>query len=368
MKVVNAGDILEVKTGKYDANHAKENGSYHFFTCALEPLRTDTFSFNDEVIILPGNGANVGEVLYYCGKLEAYQRTYVLHNIKACPKYLYYYFKKYWIRQITKRQVGSATNYIKMDDVVSFQIPLPPLEQQKKIASILDAADTYRQKTKALIAKYDELTQSSFLDMFGDPVKNEKGWEKVELGEISNKITDGEHQNPSATLGGKHLIMAKDVLDDRVDFSNPRFVSNEDFIKYTSKCKPELGDILIVSRGATVGRCTIVNTETPFCLMGSVILIKKGTEFKSEFMNILLKNNKFSKQLTNVSSASAQQAIYISHLKKLQVILPPLSLQTKFAECIQAMEIQKAQAQASLVKAEELFNSLLHKAFKGELV
>jgi type I restriction enzyme S subunit len=249
----------------------------------------------------------------------------------------------------------------------STKIPLPPLPQQKKIANILDAADTLRQNDKALIAKYDELTQALFLDMFGDPVSNPKGWEKVELGNIAKKITDGEHQNPSISDTGKHLIMAKDVLDDKVDFSNPRFVSNEDFNKYISKCKPEYGDIVLVSRGATVGRCTVVSTDIPFCLMGSVILIKKGDSFNSEFVISLLKNKRFLTQLTNVSSASAQQAIYISHLKKLKITLPPLDLQNQFAERVAVIEEQKAIAQKSLEHSESLLNSLLQKAFKGEL-
>ena len=254
---------------------------------------------------------------------------------KNCnAKYLYYFFLS-----INVPETGYNRHYKYLKDL---QIPLPPLETQQKIAAILDAADTLRQKDKALVAKYDELTQALFLDMFGDPVSNPKGWEKVELGVVSKKITDGEHQNPTAVEEGKHLVMAKDVLDDRVDFSNPRFVSDEDFKKYISKCKPEFGDIVLVSRGATVGRCTIVNTDIPFCLMGSVILIKKSDAFKGEFISSLLKNNKFLKQLTNVSSASAQQAIYISHLKKLKIILPHLTIQNQFAERIAIIEKKKS--------------------------
>lgn len=281
------------------------------------------------------------------------------------------FFKYLIINSLEKLETqvhGATMKHITKKNFDAFPINLPPLPQQEKIANILDAADALRQNDKALIAKYDELTQSLFLDMFGDPVSNPKGWEKVELGNIAKKITDGEHQNPSISDTGKHLIMAKDVLDDKVDFSNPRFVSYEDYNKYISKCKPEYGDIVLVSRGATVGRCTVVSTDIPFCLMGSVILIKKGDSFKSEFVISLLKNKRFLTQLTNVSSASAQQAIYISHLKKLKITLPPLDLQNQFAERVTAIEAQKAIAQASLAKSEELFNSLLQKAFKGELV
>jgi type I restriction enzyme S subunit len=347
MKVVNAGDILEVKTGKYDANHAKENGSYHFFTCALEPLRTDTFSFNDEVIILPGNGANVGEVLYYCGKLEAYQRTYVLHNIKACPKYLYYYFKKYWIRQITKRQVGSATNYIKMDDVVSFQIPLPQLPQQKKIAAILDAADAYRQLTKALITKYDELTQSLFLDMFGDPVKNEKGWEVKKLGHITNM------------KAGK-FIAASEIYSENSSNLQPCFGGNG--LRGYVKSHTHEGEFVLIGRqGALCGNVKI--TSGKFHATEHAIVCSPEVQYSSLWLYYLLKLM----NLNRFSTGAAQPGLNVGTLVDLEVFFVPLNLQNQFAERVQAIESQKAQAQASLEKAEELFNSLLQRAFKGEL-
>jgi type I restriction enzyme S subunit len=189
----------------------------------------------------------------------------------------------------------------------------------------------------------------------------------VHLGEIAKKITDGEHQNPTITAVGKNLIMAKDVLSNKIDFSTPRFVSEENYLKYSKKCNPEFGDIVLVSRGATVGRCTIVNTTQKFCLMGSVILIKKGDNFESEYLCQLLKDDRFKKSLTNVSSASAQQAIYISHLKKLTIPLPPMELQKEFQNRMELVKKQRALAEEALQKSEILFQSLLQKAFNGEL-
>ena len=103
---------------------------------------------------------------------------------KADLKFLYYKMqtismdtdlhKRYWISKYSQ-----------------VEIPLPPLATQQKIAAILDAADELRQKDKALVAKYDELTQALFLDMFGDPVTNPKGWEKVALKDCTSKIGSG---------------------------------------------------------------------------------------------------------------------------------------------------------------------------------
>ena len=90
------GNIVDVKTGRRDANHATEDGIYPFFTCASQPLKSPTYSFEDECILLAGNGANVGLALYYNGKLEAYQRTYVLKSENINMKYLLYNLQFRW--------------------------------------------------------------------------------------------------------------------------------------------------------------------------------------------------------------------------------------------------------------------------------
>ena len=105
-------DIADLSTGKVDANHSTEDGLYPFFTCASEPMKSPDYSFDDESVIVPGNGANVGCVLYYNGKFQAYQRTYVLSNIKIVPKYLFYHFLRYWKERTENNQFGSATNYV----------------------------------------------------------------------------------------------------------------------------------------------------------------------------------------------------------------------------------------------------------------
>lgn len=105
-------EISSVSTGKRDANHASENGAYRFYTCAYDFLFCDTKKFKGECLILPGNGVNVGEVFYYEGEFDAYQRTYVISDIKISPKFLHYHMQLHWKSLGTKKQYGSATNFI----------------------------------------------------------------------------------------------------------------------------------------------------------------------------------------------------------------------------------------------------------------
>ena len=371
MRHATIGEILDVKTGKYDANHAKSDGKYKFFTCALEPFMSDTFSFDDEVIILPGNGANVGQVLYYKGKLEAYQRTYILHNIKEYPRYLFYYFKKNWIYQVTKRQVGSATNYIKMDDIISFNVPLPPLSTQQKIAAILDAADELRQKDKALVAKYDELTQALFLDMFGDPVTNPKGWEKVKFDELVSKacpLTYGIVQPGEEFPNGVPCVRPVDLTEQYIKVEKLKRIDP----KISSKFHRTLlkgGELLLSVRGS-VGVISIASESLKGSNVtrGIVPIWFESNISNKTFFYYLYNTVQIQQEVKRLAKGATLIQINLKDLRELKLIKPTIIIQNQFAERVKAIEEQKSIAQASALKSEELFNSLLQKAFNGELV
>ena len=151
--------ITQIKTGKRDANHAKEDGQYRFYTCSAEYSMADTYAFEGESIIVPGNG-DIGLVFYYDGKFEAYQRTYVINGFKGQTKYLYYYFYYKWREKNTYKQFGTAIPYVRMANFEEFEIPLAPLEEQKRIVEIID-------KQFAKLDEARDLIQKS-LDSFAD--------------------------------------------------------------------------------------------------------------------------------------------------------------------------------------------------------
>lgn len=135
---VRLGSLVNIKTGKKDSNHGNREGAYPFFTCAAAPIRSDTYSFEGEAVLLPGNGANVGLALYYNGKFEAYQRTYVLTSEKISIKYVYYHLLLGWERHNRNKQFGSATNYIKLANIKDYRLPLAPLDEQRRIVEKIE--------------------------------------------------------------------------------------------------------------------------------------------------------------------------------------------------------------------------------------
>ena len=131
-------EVSRVRTGKKDANHAKPNGEHRFYTCAYNYVMCDTKSFEGECLILPGNGANVGEVFYYNGNFEAYQRTYVIENIELIPKFLFYHLLSNWKKVNSDKQYGTATNYIRIGNFEDYRVNIPPLNEQTRIVARIE--------------------------------------------------------------------------------------------------------------------------------------------------------------------------------------------------------------------------------------
>jgi type I restriction enzyme, S subunit len=305
----------------------------------------DKFTHEHPTVLITCRGAT-------CGTINvSEQKSYVNGNAMALDNLaddvdMYYlaHFLRY--RKLDDVISGSAQPQITGQGLSKLQIPLPPLAQQQKIAAILDAADAYRQKTKALIAKYDELTQSLFLDMFGDPVKNEKGFDTI-LGRELFDFSSGKF-NPTKNLSP--------------NFQYPTYGGNG-ITGFSNDFLIDFDTIVIGRVGAYCG--SIHKTTGKIWVTDNAIYIK-NTRKQLDLTYAFHFLNKYG--LNRFADFSGQPKITQKPLENMKFIYPELALQNQFAERVQAIEEQKAQAQASLEKAEELFNSLLQRAFKGELV
>ena len=272
---------------------------------------------------------------------------------------------------------GATIPHISRPSLENLKIPLPPLEQQKKIAAILDAADIYRQKTKALITKYDELTQSLFLDMFGDTVSNPKGWKTKTIEQLVKKQKYSLKRGP---FGGalKKEIFVKDgylvyeqyhALNN--DFSMARYFIDEKKYKELIGFAVNPKDIIISCSGVYLGKLAIIPENAREGIINQALLKVTLDESKIRndfFVFHFTQQNFKQKYFDSNRGAGVPNFPPMKVFKQFPFISPPIELQNKFAERIQAIEVQKTQAQDSLAQAEDLFNSLLQSAFKGELL
>ena len=178
------GDYVKIRTGKLDANASSESGQYPFFTCAIEPLKIDSYSYDCECVLVAGNGDL--NVKYYSGKFDAYQRTYIIESMDKTfldVQYLYFFMDKY-LETLRSQSIGGVIKYIKLGNLTEADIFIPSIERQRKIVQILRKSRKLISLRKQQLAKLDELVKARFVEMFGDPVSNPKHWKTAFLLDI----------------------------------------------------------------------------------------------------------------------------------------------------------------------------------------
>ena len=190
-QIVKLGDVFEFqKKSKVKAGDGLAIGRYKFFTSSVVQTKyLDDFEFSGDSLIM-GTGGNAN--LHFCeSEFTASTDCFILQSIDKLTtftKFVYYYLVCN-MHILENGFKGAGLKHTSKDYVSQIEIPLPPLDVQKTIADILDKADTLRRKDAELIKKYDELAQSIFIDMFGDPVTNPKGWDKVAISLIGEVKT-----------------------------------------------------------------------------------------------------------------------------------------------------------------------------------
>jgi len=302
--------------------------------------------------------------VYLCNNFTSILRP---NKSKVFPKYLHYQLfsnHKYGVVRKYQNKTTGIINLKLANYLSETKIPLPPLAEQQKIAAILDAADTLRQKDQQLVERYTALSQSLFLEMFGDPVTNPMGWECEEFGSIGN-LDRGKSKhrprNDPVLLGGDYpLIQTGDVANCDGHIRHYSSTYSEVGLRQSKMWK---AGTLCITIAANIAKTGILDFDAcfPDSVVGFTPNKKTNIEYVQRWLSFL------QKILEDTAPMAAQKNINLKILRELIVPLPPVELQNQFAERIQLIEAQQQQAKASLEKSEVLFNSLLQRAFTGEL-
>ena len=328
-------------------------------------ISNSTKTCNEDDILIARYGASIGKV--FTGLSGAYNVAIMktIPDISRITKpFLFYYLNSDYVQKYIQN-VGSraAQAGFNKEELSKLIINLPSLGEQQLITFALEKATMLISLRKQQLEKLDELVKSQFIEMFGDPVANPMRWEVKPLGCLCDKMTDGEHQNPGFVEAGIKMVMANNVRE-KLSFENCKFISLSDYQKFSQKCNPTRGDVLLVSRGATVGRCCINDSDEPFSLMGSVIFIKCNKDVVNQyFLCSWLQNCRIAPIIATTSSSTAQQAIYMKDLKNTSAICPPLDLQNQFAAFVQQVDKSKFEIRESLDKLETLYKALMQQYF-----
>ncbi|QXP53806.1 restriction endonuclease subunit S [Cellulophaga sp. HaHa_2_1] len=314
------------------------------------------------------------EGVYLCNNFTSILRP---KKEKVEPKYLHYLLYASHRFGVTGMFQNKTTGIINLQlprYVNKLEIPLPALKTQQHIAQILDDASALRDKTKKLLKEYDLLAKSLFLEMFGDPVINPKRWEKKALKDFLINVKNGITRRPKTKEdeSGDVVLKLKHVRSNFINYDCENKILLNDLEK--QKFRINTGDLLFIRVNGNpnyVGRCALHNDENYEVFFNDHIMRVRydKTKYNGQFLCLYLNYPYGQREISKrVKTSAGQHTINQGGLEKLNLILPPINLQNKFAEKIDLIEQQKELAKQELQESEDLFNCLLQKAFKGELV
>lgn len=377
------GELIELKYGKALPDRERSGDGFPVFgSNGIVGHHNKALTTGATVVI--GRKGSVGEVNFSEIPCSSIDTTYYVDSFPGSQsKYWYYKLRSLPLKELNK---STAIPGVSRSDVYPLKITLAPLPEQKRIADKLDSVlarvDACRDRLDRLPALLKRFRLSILAAATSGRLTEDwrpnhgirvPTWKETTLSGACRKITDGEHITPQIFDSGVPLVSAKDVREWGVDFSDTKFVSVQFAEISRKRCDPECKDVLVVSRGATVGRTCLVASDKVFCLMGSVLLFKPNTATViPEYFAHLLSSPSGLEQLTKASGATAQQAIYIRDAKNLPIQLPPLPEQTEIVRRVELLFAFADRLEARLAAARrqvgQLTPALLAKAFRGELV
>lgn len=292
----------------------------------------------------------------------------------SCDYQFLWYYLRNIEHKIARLGVGSTFTAIGSQNIARIKIPVLPIEIQHKIASILQKSESAREKRKETILLADEFIKSMFLGIFGDPIKNPRKWSIFKVTEISKKEKNAIKAGPFGSSLKKEFYVSKgykiygqeQVIRDDLAYGN-YYISDEKY-KELESCKIKAGDILISLVGS-YGKISIVpEVFEPGIINPRLVKISldQNKALPIYFKQLLLTAQMKSK-IISCSHGGTMGIINLDIIKKLDFIIPPVSLQQKFANIVQKAEKLKGKQHESEKELDNLFNSLMQRAFRGDL-
>ena len=329
-------------------------------------------------ILIAMSGATTGKLAYneYSSEMYLNQRIGSIRVKKDIySKYLFNFLKgkKDYLLSLAG---GSAQPNLSSNDIKKIKVPIPPLQQQERIVKVLDLSSNLIEKQKELLKNYDLFLKSKFIEMFGCPAENEKKWEIKTIEQIVKKDKHSIKRGPFGGALKKEIFIKEGYLVYEQfhalnnDFSFARYFIDEEKFNELKSFEVKSGDIIISCSGVYLGKLAIIPNNAKKGIINQALLkISLDNEkINNLFFTYIFTNINFKKKFfgSNIGSGIPNFPP-MSDFKKFQFINPPIELQNKFASIVEKIEIIKEKENQKLKQFEDLHNSLMQKAFKGEI-
>ena len=378
---VKLGEILRIKTGNKNAQDAIEDGEYPFFTRSVETQRIDTYSFDEEALFIAGEGNF--RVKYYQGKFDLHQRTYMLTALNQAQvdmKFLQNAIQPR-IFKLISTSVGSTVQSLRKPIIQALHIPLPPLEEQKKIAAILNTVDQKIDVIDTRIEETETLKKGLMQKLLSEGIGHTEfkdsevgripvGWEVESLESLCDFITKGA---TPTTYGfqweetGIPFLRSECVSDNGLVLKAAMFISQE-ANKHMKRSEIKSGDILMTITG-NVGRVILLNeTFGSGNINQHIARIRvRSDNIDKKFAYYYLSQDKYRMHYYKITTGQAYPQISLKQVRESVLPVPPLDEQNRIAEILSTIDEKLETLHAKKESFETLKQGLMQKLLTGEV-
>jgi type I restriction enzyme S subunit len=358
------GELCELRYGKSLRKDKRNEGSIPVYGSNGIVDHHDEYLVKKETIIV-GRKGSIGEVHYVKGPSWPIDTTYYVSLKDEIDIDLQWFYRILKTLRLSELNKSAAIPGLNRNDVYRIKIPLPSLGDQIRIAHLLSKVEGLIAQRKANLQQLDELLKSVFLEMYGDPVTNEKGWEKQsleKLGSVNRGVSKHRPRNAPELLGGKYpLIQTGDVSNSGTYIKTYNHTYSD--VGF-AQSKLWAAGTLCITIAANIARTSILTFDA--CFPDSVVgFCAYRNQSNTLFMHVLF--GFFQRILEKNAPQAAQKNINLEILRTLSVPVPPIHLQNQFAAIVEKVECIKFRYQQSLTDLENLYSALSQRAFKGEL-
>ena len=347
----------------------REIGEYPYYGAnGIQDYVAD-YIFDDELVLLAEDGGNFGSkerpIAYrVSGKCWVNNHAHVLKpKVGLDIDYLCYSLMFYKVDGLIN---GATRKKLTQAAMRKMQIPFRSIKEQIHIVNELNRIIKIKEKRQEELKLLDNLIKARFVEMFGDPVANEMGWDTLPLENACKAIVDCPHSTPSYTKEdtGFRCIRTSIVKKNRILWDEIEYIPEDEYVKRIQRKKPDVGDIVYTREGAILGIAAIIDRNCNVALgQRSMLLSPNIDKCASEFLCVAMNSDSFLDNALKGVSGSASPHINVGDIKAFRMIMPPIELQNQFSDFTQAIDKSKVAVQKALDKAQLLFDSLMQQYF-----
>lgn len=367
-KTPSRNNISYWENGSHDWVSIADLGNYQKYVGATKEKITDIAVETTGMKVVPSNTVIMSFKLSLGKAAITKEPVYTNEAIMAfiptgkydvLPDYFYYLFAgRDWSSDTHRAVMGTTLN---KTTLATINVRVPSLDEQRKIAAVLDKIGDLTAKRRRQLDKLDELVKSRFVEMFGDYLDNQD--EKVTLADVCRIITDGTHQPPEFVSSGIPFLFVSNIVTNKITYEAEKFISEETYNELIKRTPIELGDILLSTVGS-YGHPAIVESDKRFCFQRHIAYLKPKTEMvDSMYLHSAILSDDVQRQIEKDVKGIAQKTLNLSEIRKIKVSLPSMESQKRFAEMVTHIDKIKLQVHASLDKLEMLKKAIMQEYF-----